>query len=217
MWPRMIKIIGMLLILPVLLGGTHCVFIATSGGSHHHKDRDNALFVFVHQGRFVDSPVEGLRYVSGTLSGTTGPDGEFRFEDGATVAFFIGDIQLGSAVPGKALMTPVDLVPGAGVDSPAAINIARLLQSLDARPGDGRISIPASVHALARRSNDAVGAWIDALDFGDEARFVNAASQLVATLTESYGFTAVLVDRATARQRMLESLAPLGSGASRPD
>jgi hypothetical protein len=46
----------------------------------------------------------------------------------------------------------------------------------------------------ADESNASVSAAIEFLDFADEARFVNAASQLVATLTEHYPFTATLVD-----------------------
>ena len=68
-------------------------------------------------------------YRSGSLSGLSGPEGEFEYEQGGTVQFFIGDITLGQAVPGKALITPLDLVPGGSLDTPAVINIARLLQS----------------------------------------------------------------------------------------
>jgi hypothetical protein len=86
------------------------------------------------------------------------------------------------------------------------INIARLLQSLDALPGDRRITIPAQVRGLARRANSGLGASIEALDFADDTAFVNAASQLVATLTQAYGFTAMLVDADTARRHLQDSL-----------
>ena len=129
---------------------------------------------------------------------------------------FIGDIPLGGAVPGKAFMTPLDLVPGGDIDTPAVINIARLLQSLDALPGDARITIPAQVCGLARRSNSGLSASIDALDFADDSAFVNAASQLVATLTQAYGFTAVLVDAATARQHLQDSLLEVNSLSVNP-
>ena len=194
------------LALPWLIGGTECSFVATSGGSSSDSEQRNGLVIVIQDGQLVDAPVEGVRFESGTLSGVTGPNGEFQFEDGATVAFFIGDIPLGGAVPGKALVTPLDLVPGGNIDTPAVINIARLLQSLDALPGDARITIPAQVRGLARRSNSGLSASIDALDFADDAAFVNAASQLVATLTQAYGFTAVLVDAATARQHLQDSL-----------
>ena len=199
------------LALPWLIGGTECSFVATSGGSSSDNEQRNGLVIVIQDGQLVDAPVEGVRFESGTLSGVTGPNGEFQFEDGATVAFFIGDIPLGGAVPGKALVTPLDLVPGGNIDTPAVINIARLLQSLDALPGDARITIPAQVRGLARRSNSGLSASIDALDFADDAAFVNAASQLVATLTQAYGFTAVLVDAATARQHLQHSLLEVNS------
>ena len=199
------------LALPWLIGGTECSFVATSGGSSSDSEQRNGLVIVIQDGQLVDAPVEGVRFESGTLSGVTGPNGEFQFEDGATVAFFIGDIPLGGAVPGKALVTPLDLVPGGNIDTPAVINIARLLQSLDALPGDARITIPAQVRGLARRSNSGLSASIDALDFADDAAFVNAASQLVATLTQAYGFTAVLVDAATARQHLQDSLLEVNS------
>jgi hypothetical protein len=199
------------LALPWLIGGTECSFVATSGGSSSDNEQRNGLVIVIQDGQLVDAPVEGVRFESGTLSGVTGPNGEFQFEDGATVAFFIGDIPLGGAVPGKALVTPLDLVPGGNIDTPAVINIARLLQSLDALPGDARITIPAQVRGLARRSNSGLNASIDALDFADDAAFVNAASQLVATLTPAYGFTAVLVDAATARQHLQHSLLEVNS------
>ena len=113
------------LALPWLIGGTECSFVATSGGSSSDNEQRNGLVIVIQDRQLVDAPVEGVRFESGTLSGVTGPNGEFQFEDGATVAFFIGDIPLGGAVPGKALVTPLDLVPGGNIDTPAVINIAR--------------------------------------------------------------------------------------------
>jgi len=43
----------------------------------------------------------------------------------------------------------------------------------------------------------------------DETAFVNSASQLVATLTADYPFTAVLIDAESARRHLLESLADI--------
>ena len=194
------------LMFPWLLGGTECSFVATSGSSSSDEERRNGLVIIIQDGQLVDAPVEGVRFESGALNGVTGPNGEFQFEDGATVAFFIGDIPLGDEVPAKAFMTPLDLVPGGDIDTPAVINIARLLQSLDALPGDRRITIPAQVRGLARRANSGLGASIEALDFADDTAFVNAASQLVATLTQAYGFTAMLVDADTARRHLQDSL-----------
>jgi type IV secretory pathway TrbF-like protein len=103
---------------------------------------------------------------------------------------------------GKALITPAELVADDTADSPAAINIARLLQSLDAVPGDAAITVAASARAKAVKSDAAVATAIEYLDFSDDEAFASAASQLVAVLTADYGFTGVLVDAETARRGM---------------
>jgi hypothetical protein len=168
------------------------------------------VVVTVDNGQLIDAPVQGVRYESGSVSGVTGDLGEFQYETGGTVRFFIGDIALGEAVRGKAVITPIDLVPNGTIDTPAVVNIARLLQSLDSRPGDNRITIPAALRVEAVRSNGAVDTSIRYLDFSDETAFVNAATQLVSTLTASYPFTAVLVDRQSARKHLARTLDAAG-------
>ncbi|HHJ17667.1 MAG TPA: hypothetical protein ENJ80_13325 [Gammaproteobacteria bacterium] len=194
------------------LTGAECAFVARSGSSNDDKDKNSSigLVVGINDGRLVDGPVQGVGYVSGALTGITGSDGEFRYEAGNTVRFFIGDITLGEAVPGKPLITPLDLVPGGTLDTPAVINIARLLQTLDVVPGDRRITIPETLHRAAVHDNVHISAALGSLDFSDETAFINAAAQLTATLTASYPFTAVLVDGVTARRHLAASLAEAG-------
>jgi hypothetical protein len=198
----------------VSLTGTQCVFVAKSGSSRTEDDEKNShLVVIIKDGRLVDAPVEGISYRSGSLAGVTGANGEFQYEAGERVAFFIGDIALGEAIDGKAFISPLDLVPQGTLDSPAVINIARLLQSLDALPGDARITIPTAVRAAAVRSNSGVYSAIQFLDFSDDILFTNSATQLVATLTAAYPFTATLVDAQSARAHLRESLAAAGIAA----
>ncbi len=200
------------------LTGTECVFVAKSGSSNTDQEEQSSnLVVIIKDGRLIDAPVQGVSYRSGVLAGVTGSGGEFQYQGGVKVRFFIGDIALGQAVEGKAVITPLDLVPQGTLDSPAVINIARLLQSLDAVPGDQRITIPAAVRAAAVSSGSGVSAAIRFLDFADDAVFTNAAAQLVATLTAAYPFTAVLVDADSARLHLRESLLALESvsGAER--
>ena len=196
----------------ILLSGAECAFVATSGGgsSDSEEDQRSNLVVIIRDGQLVDGPVEGVQFESGSVRGVTGPNGEFRFEDGAEVRFFIGDIALGQPVPAKPLMSPVDLVPGSDLNSPEVINIARLLQSLDAVPGDERITIPGSVRSIAKASHPEIGTTLESLDFADSNAFANSGSQLVATLTGGYTFTATLVDAATARRHMQASLLKAG-------
>ena len=107
-------------------------------------------------------------------------------------------------------MSPIDLVPGGDLDTPEVINIARLLQSLDAIPGDERITIPGNVRSIANTSHPEIGTTLELLDIADNNAFANSGSQLVATLTVDYTFTAMLVDAATARRHMQASLRKAG-------
>jgi hypothetical protein len=199
------KAIAVLLLLavPVLVGAKCAFFFSTGDDSSDSKDDDkDSEVVIIGEGQLTDAPVEGANYVSGSISGITGSNGEFQYEVGKKIRFFIGDIPLGTAVDGKALVTPADLTGQNAADTVAAINVARLLYSLDARPGDRAITIPAEVRNSAIRSNASVSAAIDYLDFSDEQAFVNAASQLVAVLTDDYPFTAVLVEADAVRALM---------------
>jgi hypothetical protein len=101
-------------------------------------------------GVFTDSPVQGLRYVSGTLSGVTDSKGTFQYEKGQTVSFYVGDILIGQA-NGQAVLTPVNLVSGAtDQTNPTVSNIAQFLQSLDddGNPANG-ITITSQESTLA--------------------------------------------------------------------
>ena len=190
------------------LTGAECAFVAKSGTSTKDPEDENrsTLVIVIGDGQLIDGPVQGVSYVSGSLSGITGSGGEFQYEVDNSIRFFIGDIALGEATPGKAIITPLDLVPGGTLETPAVINIARLLQSLDSVPGDGRISVPGNLRSAAVQSNENVAASIRFLDFADETAFVNAASQLIASLTASYPFTAVLVDPDSAREHLSQSI-----------
>jgi hypothetical protein len=198
----------------LMLTGSQCVLVATSGSSGDadkpSDEQQSNLVVVIRSGRFVDAPVQGLGYRSGTLAGVTGPNGEFEYLSGEAVQFHVGDLMLGRAVPAKALVTPVDLVADGSMDTPGVVNISRLLQSLDRVPGDDRITIPAEVGAAAVRSNAALFAAIEHIDFQDSSAFDNSAAQLVATLTHDYPFTVTLIDAQTARTHLFRSLAAVG-------
>jgi len=87
----------------------------------------------------------------------------------------------------------------------ASVNIARLLYSLDANPVDAVVTIPAEVRARAVQSNESLSGAIVYLDFSDEQAFVNAATRLVAVLTNRYPYTATLPDAQGVRDGMLQS------------
>lgn len=193
-----------LLTVPFLVGGQCAFFFSSGGGSSDRDDVDDkkGLTIIASNGRLSGIPVHGARYESGSVVGVTGSRGEFRYEDGKPVIFSIGDIALGGPVQGRATLALTDLVADGTVETPAVINLARLLQSLDSDPQDEVITIPDSVRERAVRSNEDLYWAIEYLDYDDEAAFSNAASQLVAVLTRDYAFTAALVDSQVARARL---------------
>jgi len=102
-------------------------------------------------GYVIDSPVSGIAYTCGALTGLTGSDGSFQYDKGTACAFTIGKVTIGSvsAIPSDGIVTPHDL---AGVSRSDALNvnavaIAQFLQSLDDRTQSTSISIPPSVIA----------------------------------------------------------------------
>jgi hypothetical protein len=203
---RKVTLIVTLIALPLLVG-SKCVFLFSSGGDssdRNHRDKKDGGVIVVKSGSFGAPPAQGVSYDSGSLSGVTGRNGEFQYEVGKTVRFYIGEVNLGGAVEGKSVITPQDLVPDGKPDSPAVINISRLLLSLDSDPGDEVITIPQAVRTAAVRSNESVSSAIELLDFSDDPSFVNAASQLVAVLTHDYPYTATLVAADSARERMIK-------------
>ncbi len=107
-------------------------------------------------GRFVDSPVEGLKYSTATLSYFTDNQGRFLYKDGEIVTFKIGNFVLGSA-RGDKLITPLTLMGENDLNnmSKKATNIARILQSLDENSSNsGLIKIPLSLKDLNVSSID---------------------------------------------------------------
>jgi hypothetical protein len=206
---RRIMLILCLAAAPLLVGSS-CAFIFSSGGGSSDRDKDtddDDTTVIVKSGSFGAPPVAGVSYETGSLEGVTGNNGEFQYEEGEAIRFFIGRIDLGTAAQAKAIMTPQDLVADDAPGSPEAVNIARLLKSLDSDPADEIITIPTEVRAAALPANDGLSAAIEFLDFSDDAVFNNTASQLVAVLTQDYPFTAVLVEADDPRERKIKSIA----------
>lgn len=104
-------------------------------------------------GYFIDSAVQGLKYVSGGQSGVTGLDGGFKYEVGQSITFSIGGVNLGTVAKAGAYITPVDLVSGGSITNQQVINITSFLMSLDTNrdPMDG-IQISPALQTAA-------GAW----------------------------------------------------------
>ena len=86
-------------------------------------------------GSLIDSPVAGISYQTATQNGVTDGQGNYNYLPGETVTFMIGGTKLFSA-PATGVVNPQDAI---GFDGTMALNLARLLQSLDKDgfPGNG--------------------------------------------------------------------------------
>ncbi|NMV38555.1 hypothetical protein [Ralstonia insidiosa] len=125
--------------------------LAACGGGNDGSNNLNPSTPQTAQGVFVDAPVAGLHYVSGSVSGTTDAAGHFNYVPGQSVIFSVGGVSIGSAT-GQAVVTPLALVPNAaGVTDDTVTNIGAFLQSLDSGGNPvSRIQISAaSVAALS--------------------------------------------------------------------
>ncbi|HSW13492.1 MAG TPA: esterase-like activity of phytase family protein [Solimonas sp.] len=139
--------------------GALLLALSTLGLSACSDDDDTgATTPTIQQGVLLDSFVAGLEYSRSSAPSTlllTDAQGRFDYLAGETLSFRLGGIALGSA-GGKAKLSIVDLVVGGNSASPAVINRARLLQSLDADgdPANG-IQIDAATRtALAGKTLD---------------------------------------------------------------
>ena len=97
-------------------------------------------------GQFIDKPVSGLDYAcsSGTI-GMTNSSGEYICGYGDNVTFSINGIILGTVSAQNSITTPYMLFPN---NKTAALNVARLLQSIDTSANDESIIIDANLASL---------------------------------------------------------------------
>jgi len=140
-------------------------------------------------GQFVDAQVAGLGYKCGTataLTGTTNATGQFTCNSGQAVAFYVGDILLGSVAAVQSKVTPLDLAgPGATPSHPTVVNIVRFLMSISSTAAaSGTLTIDPSVVTAAK------GKTIDftsviAADLDTVINAVKPAGATVASATEA--------------------------------
>ncbi|GEM_PF-2712690 len=104
----------------------------------------------IYSGQFLDSAVANLDYSSSTQSGTTDATGRFKYQKNESVTFSVGGVTLGTA-PGRAIVTPLNLVSNSTSSTPEVQNITRFLLALD-RDDDPRngITISPAVKSVAK-------------------------------------------------------------------
>ncbi|MFV9689903.1 MAG: choice-of-anchor O protein [Desulfobacteria bacterium] len=151
------------------------------------------------RGHFIDSPVKGLSFQTGTFDGLTDESGGFDYFPGEHVALAIGSVHLGNPLAGHKI-SPLDIFESADTDDPRVINMARLLQSLDAdaSPKQG-INITPEVAACLVQT---VGST--SLDFSDDAQIESVIQGTI--LCAPPGLVAVTAEDAKANlDRSLDS------------
>lgn len=145
-------------------------------------------------GVFVDSAVAGVSYETspGGFSGVTSATGQYRYAEGDTVVFSIGEIKFPEVVA-KGVVTPVDMAASGSATDPVVVNIAVLLQSLDAdgNPANG-ITIPAAAVAAATQNVDFTQSYtafaaevLPVVQHSDNSKTVVSDTAAVAHLEES--------------------------------
>jgi hypothetical protein len=153
-------------------------------------------------GYFIDSPVEGLEYTSGSTTGITGADGSFKYEEGKPVTFKIGSMVLGIVTVTNNKVFPVDLINGATDETDPKVSLmAQILQTLDS---DGDPSNGITISETARR---AITQTIEVAttDPSQTASVINLLL-VSATTDRPVGSTNVLVSETNARTHLNSNL-----------
>jgi hypothetical protein len=83
------------------------------------------------RGHFIDSPVDGLQFLSPTENAWTDESGGFFYFPGEHGIFYLGSQYLGTTVLDHK-NSPLDLFSMSDIEDPRVANMAKLLQSLDA-------------------------------------------------------------------------------------
>lgn len=120
-------------------------------------------------GVFLDSPVVNIGYKTETLSGVTSSTGEYKYVAGETVTFFIGDLELPSVIA-KGTVTPLDLAVSNDTSDPQAVNILRLLQTLDE---DGNADNGITITDTAKASATKVDFTLSIAEFESSSAVTN--------------------------------------------
>lgn len=101
-------------------------------------------------GKFVDGPVEGLTYESGSQKGVTDANGTFKYEEGKAVKFSVGGILVGQATA-QPVMTPITLAresnPNADATTDQVVARVRFLMAISEIDAAGNMKIITSARS----------------------------------------------------------------------
>ena len=137
-------------------------------------------YAFTHpsRGHFIDSPVGGLRYQTPTHEGTTDASGGFDYFPGERVDLWAGSVYLGSPIADQKA-SPLDIFEGSTLDDTRVINMARLLQSLDA-DGDPQAGIDISPAVAFCLDSAVIDLQIEGVNFSDDGQVEGLINQTLA-------------------------------------
>ena len=124
--------------------------LSACGGSDDNSSTPPTSNIGTQTGVLTDAVIAGVRYVTSSgATGFTNDDGEFNFNEGETVKFYIGDVQLGDEIEAKERVTPLDLAETEN----ARLILLVFLQSLDGDDNDDKLKIStATTDALKNQS-----------------------------------------------------------------
>jgi hypothetical protein len=145
---------------------------------------------------FIDSPVAGVLAAGPTYEDFTDFAGGFDYFPGERVDLSVGTVHLGSPLADHKI-SPLDIYENADTDDPRVINMARLLQSLDAdaSPKDG-INITEDVEASLDQAVQTLG-LTDVDFFADNAQTEDVIQRTI-RLCPELGLVAVSAEDAKA-------------------
>lgn len=191
-----------LAVMVVLLSLTGCggSGSGTTASSNTPAEEDPTFF----SGQIIDSVVAGLSYRTNGRAGTTDGNGTFFYQAGEMVEFHLGDLVLGQTA-GKAIATIVDLVDGAtDIGDRRALNIARLLQSLDV-DGNPRNGIRITPAIRAEVGATALDFDQNTEDFESDPAVIALLARLNALNVFTDGHTGALRSAGEARAHFIQA------------
>lgn len=136
----------------------------SSGGKGGEESGDT------NTGVFLDSAIANIDFETGSESGTTNAGGEFEFQEGDTVTFSLGDIEL-PPVSAAEVVTPLDMNPDRTLNATVR-NVLRLLQTID-DDGDPTNGIAISDATKAAAEGVSIDFEVGDADFENDANVTN--------------------------------------------
>ncbi len=138
-------------------------------------------------GTFVDDPVKGLSYkCSSGNSNQTDIDGKYTCNTGDNVTFSINGVTIGTIAAQTTVISPYSLFPN---DNAAALNLGRLLQSINTKQTSGIIDVNTSLEVLIPSNTNFANASFETTI--ETALSITLVSEYEAQTTMNTAITAV--------------------------